>query len=515
MKFRIAPDHSPILHWLLVERDRLQRRYRGKREQGFTNLRLERTTCLDGAAAVSHPESASFLQSVATELSQRTGCLVVPSMNGNELKLALRAEDIGVLDTILCERIGERPLWRDARRGNRVPRVHNVPYIHRKGSSLRVLITRGVPFTVRIVAFCYVAEGNSRHCEGATGWQPRRLHEPLPGPTEQPLGIADFLSGKIPGHVHFPIDVVYTWVNDQDPVWRDMYRTAKSSDSSSEEIDGQSIARFRNREELRYSLRSIDMYIPWVRNVYVFTNCSAPSWIAESSRIFWIDHKDVIPERHLPTFNSHVIESYLHRIPNLSQHFLYFNDDVLVNRRMAKTTFFNGHGCSIPNLENYGTVNGRRDESAPDYLNAARNCVGLLSEKFGFHPTQLHAHSPHALRKDVLRKIEETWPDEIEQTRRAQFRKQTDISMVSFLYHHFAFLIGLAVPTRYSAALVKPTSKNFEKSLSKMAAGRLKSNTVCINDGKGSKNNQRWDSAVRRFLLLRFSTPLIDELPDS
>src|SRR5699024_11177654 len=141
----------------------------------------------------------------------------------------------------------------------------------------------------------------------------------------------------------FPIDAVYTWVDDADQAWRERRAAAAGEDPPSP-LAGGSI-RFRNRDELRYSLRSLFAYAPWIRNVYVVTDAQRPSWLDDDPRITVVDHRELFPDDSvLPFFNSHAIESVLHRIPGLAEHFLYLNDDVFLmqdrseERRVGKET---------------------------------------------------------------------------------------------------------------------------------------------------------------------------------
>ncbi|XP_068729613.1 N-acetylglucosamine-1-phosphotransferase subunits alpha/beta-like [Montipora capricornis] len=92
-----------------------------------------------------------------------------------------------------------------------------------------------------------------------------------------------------------------------------------------------SASRFADNEELKYSLRSVEKHAPWVRNIYIVTNGQIPSWLnLENPRLKIITHQELfVNKSHLPTFSSPAIESHLHRIPGLSQKFIYLNDDVM------------------------------------------------------------------------------------------------------------------------------------------------------------------------------------------
>lgn len=100
--------------------------------------------------------------------------------------------------------------------------------------------------------------------------------------------------------------------------------------------------RFRDNEELRFSLRSLDKYAPWVRHIYIVTDNQVPSWLDLSHpRLTVVPHTDIFPNRsHLPTFSSPAIESHLHRIPGLSKQFVYFNDDVMLGAPVWPSDFY-------------------------------------------------------------------------------------------------------------------------------------------------------------------------------
>lgn len=45
-------------------------------------------------------------------------------------------------------------------------------------------------------------------------------------------------------------------------------------------------------------------------------------------------------QSHLPTFSSPAIETHIHRIPGLSQKFIYLNDDVMFGKDVWPDDFF-------------------------------------------------------------------------------------------------------------------------------------------------------------------------------
>lgn len=125
----------------------------------------------------------------------------------------------------------------------------------------------------------------------------------------------------------FPIDVVYTW--------------------SGENYESTNI-RLTDHNELKYSIRSIKMFLPWVNHIYILMNPPAkyPSWMKESNYITIIDHNDVY-NTNIKYTNSNAIETFLPYIKNLSEHFIYFNDDIFICKPLEFSNFFTYNGKAI------------------------------------------------------------------------------------------------------------------------------------------------------------------------
>ena len=128
------------------------------------------------------------------------------------------------------------------------------------------------------------------------------------------------------------IDIVYLWVDGNDPVWRaKRHRAALGMDAAQTEAlapFGNVEGRFRDNEELRYSLRALERFFPDHGHVYLVTDEQTPPWLRDTSRLTVVSHRDLLPADRLPTFDSGNIESYIHRIPGLSERYFYLNDDV-------------------------------------------------------------------------------------------------------------------------------------------------------------------------------------------
>ncbi|MGW7084085.1 stealth conserved region 3 domain-containing protein [Streptomyces sp. NPDC054871] len=316
----------------------------------------------------------------------------------------------------------------------------------------------------------------------------------------------DVFSQVLIGDVDFPIDAVYTWVDDSDPEWR-ARRAATLGHPEDDASPDHGAVRFRNRDELRYSLRSLAMYAPWIRHIYLVTAGQTPSWLNEDHPgITVIDHRDLFadPDTALPTFNSHSIESQLHRIEGLSEHFLYLNDDMFLGRPTTPETFFLSSGtarffwstASVPALPV-----SPEDEG---YLAAAKNNRALLQREFGRTTTHSFFHAPYALHRSVLAELTERFPEELEATARSRFRSNSDLALVSSLHHHYAYLTGRAVPGSLAYDFVDIGSRADHARLGQLLQGRNKT-AFCIGESPDSElTEEEMALAIRSFLTAYF-----------
>lgn len=103
------------------------------------------------------------------------------------------------------------------------------------------------------------------------------------------------------------------------------------------------ISRYRDFGILKFALRSIEQYVPWVNKIFLITDQQVPNFLeVNHPKIEVIDHCEFIPSQYLPTFNSNVIELNAFRIPNLSEHFILMNDDMIFTQPLDKGDFFQG-----------------------------------------------------------------------------------------------------------------------------------------------------------------------------
>ncbi len=316
--------------------------------------------------------------------------------------------------------------------------------------------------------------------------------------------------------VDFPIDVVYTWVDDSDPAWR-ARRDAALGGQSSVDDSGVADRRFASHDELRYSLRSLGLNAGWVNHIYIVTDQQVPKWLdTDNPRITVVDHRDIFRDPSvLPTFNSHAIESQLHHIKGLSEHYLYMNDDVFFGTQVAPEDFFLPNGIAKFFLSRVAVVdpNGQLDLNFP-ITAAAKNARTLLGETFGVTLTDKFKHTPHPQRRSTFDEMEERWPEAFAATASHKFRGANDVSFASFVHHYYGYVTGRSVPAqlkRYSyIKIADPSAQRLYYTLLRWRNAKA----FCLNESDVIGDSSRHDKAMREFLEAYFPIPSEFELED-
>lgn len=324
------------------------------------------------------------------------------------------------------------------------------------------------------------------HADVTTTTAPEQLFTRLLGPlgTETVTTTPEFATPHVED-INFPIDAVYTWVDGSDPAWQQRKRDALAEFGEYTELNeyAANASRFVDRDELRYSLRSLHQHAPWIRHIYLITDDQVPSWLmTEHPKITVISHTELFGDTgKLPTFNSHAIESRIHRIPGLAEHFLYINDDVFLARPLTPQHFFHSNGLGKFFLSKAQVESGPPTSEDPPVLAAGKNNRALIERARSVTLTQKLKHVPHAQRLSVLREIEDEFPDEVAGTANHQFRHPDDISVPSALQHYWSYLTGRAVPGSIRYVYSDLSDPATPVRLSKLLRYR-NFDTFCLND---------------------------------
>jgi hypothetical protein len=281
------------------------------------------------------------------------------------------------------------------------------------------------------------------------------------------------------------VDLVYTWVNDGEEAYRRLlqkYATTPVDLNPERTRDVYTL--------LKYSLRSVARFVPWVRDIYIVTcRPQRPDWLnLDHPNVNIVHHDEIFDDpRYLPTFNCNCIESYIHRIPGLSDYFLYLNDDFLFGRDIVQDDFMAGDRLLV-----YGTVMGERIPFV--YDNRRNDIVSFLQ------------HTPLLIYKPYYKAMIQDWAEEVHQTRSRRFRTRRDV-MMHGLYRYYCLkhqsAHAQAVPCYsylkyYRFHKITNDYRKQRKQLERIQAMRPK--FYCMNDDQGDTPDKDVVRRVQTFL---------------
>ena len=304
------------------------------------------------------------------------------------------------------------------------------------------------------------------------------------------------------------IDFVIPWVDDSDPIWREDKNKYWNEANGKEWFDGNSSARFRDWDNLRYWFRGVEKFAPWVNCIYFVTYGHLPKWLnINHPKLRIIKHEDYIPKKYLPVFSANPIEINFHRIPNLGEQFVYFNDDMFIINDMQPEDFFvDGKPREIAAL--YPLTNDGKNDTFPHML---LTMTGLINDKFSkkevikknfgkwFSPCYgkfllgnllmyryvavsglIIPHLPSALKKSTMEEVWSHYENRLWEVTSHRFRDASDITQYFFRY--WTIMSGEFVPTnifKYGAEFFV-TSKDIDILLNAIDSQKYK--MICIND---------------------------------
>ena len=234
----------------------------------------------------------------------------------------------------------------------------------------------------------------------------------------------------------FAVDLVYMWVDGNDPVWR-AKRNQYIDGGAKKSAEGVDDARWRDNEELRYSLRSVEKYASWINHIYIITDGQCPEWLdASHPKVTIVDHKDILPAEALPTFNSQAIESCIYKIEGLSEHFIVGNDDTMFVKETSPATFFNADGSPIVRLMRF---NRKKALLRGNYFGTIRRMQDMIEADFGKKIYLAPHHNFDAyLRSDYEYCANNLHAEEWQATSLHRFRHEHDMQRVYVSYYMVA-----------------------------------------------------------------------------
>lgn len=259
----------------------------------------------------------------------------------------------------------------------------------------------------------------------------------------------------------YDVDFVVLWVEDDRA-----HQAARAETSARIErrrkpqkfgFDNQN-SRFRDNDELRSCLRSVFWCLPWVRRVHVVVaDYQFPErYVREDEfpegyrgpEIRVVQHSTILPDKHLPTFNSQAIEAHLHRIPGLADRFIYANDDFMVGTQLQPSYFFDPKtGAPRYNLEDTFVPDRRKTANMSKHSMAWTNNSHVLNMLFGPTPTGKRNYPCHVMVPMLRASFEEVWDHKVirvllRRTSASPFRTSSNLYLIGLLVYWNFYLHG-------------------------------------------------------------------------
>lgn len=302
-------------------------------------------------------------------------------------------------------------------------------------------------------------------------------------------------------HENEKIDIVYTWVDDSDSNWREEREKALVTENHLISKDANAKNRFRNRDELKYSLRSIDKFAKFINHIYIVTANQRPQWLKDHPKITVVSHEDIFPNKnHLPTFNSQAIEAHLHRIPNLSEKFLYFNDDCLLGSLAQPSDFFTADGKICIYLSENQISSDLQVSNPTLYHSACKNTDELLSKTYKKETRYEVAHTPYALTKSLVQETSDLFPEIFDLVSSHKFRMPSDFTLTNGLVQYHALYTQKGIIAK-NVLFYIPIASDIELLSKRLAIARsIPCKFLCLHDIANEDTEMVIDFMIERFL---------------
>ena len=210
------------------------------------------------------------------------------------------------------------------------------------------------------------------------------------------------------------IDLVIAYVDNQDPVWRKQFIDFCRQRNMNQKICELAGDRYQDIGLINYQLKLVEKNMPWINKIYLLLSNieQAPKNLSDKVQI--VLHKDFIFNEYLPTFNSTTIEMFLWNIKDLSEYFIYANDDMLPTKELSEKDFFEIGMIKINFKSDYlRNENVFRSQCYNSYQHVAK-ALNMSAEQY-FYMVPYHSFTPmikshckecfNLIKNDILRNI--------------------------------------------------------------------------------------------------------------
>ncbi len=317
------------------------------------------------------------------------------------------------------------------------------------------------------------------------------------------------------------IDLVIPWVDGNDPAWkaeRNEWKNKLESASGSKlgggvlDQDANNHMRYQSWDNLQYWFRAVEQNLPWFNKIFFVTWGHVPDFLnTNHPKLRIVNHKDYIPAEYLPTFNSNTIEMNYHRIEDLSENFIMFNDDCFPLQPIDKSYYFqNDCICEeaietpiVPTVYNDHDTTRRwaclvrvndimfinrhfkkREVQAKNYdkwfspsyeeLLKRNESMSYWNNFCGFR----NPHLQNSVKKSTLKHLWDIEPDTLDRTSKSKFRGDYDVNQ--WLIRYWQICEGNFIPRKTLGKFSALEMSN----VNDIAAGirQKKWQSICINE---------------------------------
>ena len=308
------------------------------------------------------------------------------------------------------------------------------------------------------------------------------------------------------------IDFVILWVNGNDPKWKEEFEKHSSTPNISTE--------HRDWDNMHYIFRAFEEFTPWVRKIHFVTWGHLPKWLNKNHpKLHIVNHTDILNEINQPVFNSNAIEPNIHKINDLSEQFVLFNDDCFLTSPIKPDRFFkNNLPCDafISNTLSSSAGVGHFVLNNLEILNChfskrkayKENIFKVFSRNYSFSdnirnlallpwPRFTGFIDPHQPQPFLKSTFEEVWNKEkeiLEQTSASKVRACTDINQ--YLFRYWQLAQGRFVPiSMKDTAYEEITMENITSGKIEKLISSPNYKMVCLNDTEDMNNKENFNHA--------------------
>lgn len=237
------------------------------------------------------------------------------------------------------------------------------------------------------------------------------------------------------------VDIVYLWVTSRDKKWREKYKKYTNID-----IDH---SRLTDYDEIIFSLKTVDKFIPWINKIYIITDNQKPKLnkVPKKTRdkIIIIDHKEIIPKKYLPVFNSEVIQPFIWKIKNLSETLIILDDDMFFGNYINMGDIFHCNHNVPKTYWKYKRYNKEHFEKNKNVnaIQSTHRTIQLFHKKFKVLPNIRNIHVAYILSKKTLETTFKIFKKELQKTFVNRTRKDNQykfFNLCAYVGIYYGFL---------------------------------------------------------------------------